>query len=517
MMNMVKTIENGYISMKAPSKERPTKNSPREDTASSLRLNALIKEVEEMRAFFKNEVSELRDELRGARKEIETLATEREGLTRALTLMKVISRETVDAAIHREGFERACVGQIFELRLHELFGDLQVYRHISEWVGIGMMLPTLCNSFRVLSKKILTMTVAPPMTLYCLEREDKGHEDEMPMIGVRKMNIQTQRNWEETAPVPTGRRNFSVAVAGTYLYVAGGWSPVGSMTRVHDTVQRYDPRLKKWETIEPMLQRRSSFTLFASGGYLYALGGKTMADKVLKSVERLDTRTGLWSGLGEMNSARVKAKVVELDGDLYVVGGEVNVPWFERRMDRFNRLTGLFHTVYAPMNSGRSNHGLCAHNGAIWALGGWGPEGAEVLRSCERYRPDSDGDGKGAGEWTQCPPMRVARYGMAAVSYEGNIYAVGGEGSDCRKLSSVERFDEASRDWEYVRSMSAPRSMMYSFVMQDSIYIFGGGIEMMNKKHVEDGEYYRASTNRWNKLGRATISNPILHIARAVW
>ena len=37
------------------------------------------------------------------------------------------------------------------------------------------------------------------------------------------------------------------------------------------------------------------------------------------------------------------------------------------------------------------------------------------------------------------------------------------------------------------------------------------------RKHVEDGEYYRASTNRWNKLGRATISNPILHIARAVW
>ena len=47
---------------------------------------------------------------------------------------------------------------------------------------------------------------------------------------------------------------------------------------------------------------------------------------------------------------------------------------------------------------------------------------------------------------------------MAAVSYEGNIYAVGGEGSDCRKLSSVERFDEASALFGVVEEQGAPKS-----------------------------------------------------------
>ena len=36
------------------------------------------------------------------------------------------------------------------------------------------------------------------------------------------------------------------------------------------------------------------------------------------------------------------------------------------------------------------------------------------------------------------------RYAMATVSYMGNIFAIGGEGKDCMKLNTMERFDEAS-------------------------------------------------------------------------
>jgi len=254
-------------------------------------------------------------------------------------------------------------------------------------------------------------------------------------------------------------------------------------------VQRYDPRARKWATIEPMLCRRTSFVLHPSNGYLYAIGGRTMGDRVLKSAERLDISTGQWEGLGEMHQGRVKAKVVELDGDLYVIGGEVNVPWFERRMDRFDRRLGLFLPVKAPMVMGRSHYGICAHNGCLWALGGWGPDGAEVLRSCERYKPGSG--------WEECPQMRAARYASGAVSYNGNIYAIGGEGRDCKKLMTVERFDEGSREWVYVTKMNSPRSNMYCFIMQDSIYVFGGGVDLMNKNNIETGEYYKASTDNW--------------------
>ena len=45
------------------------------------------------------------------------------------------------------------------------------------------------------------------------------------------------------------------------------------------------------------------------------------------------------------------------------------------------------------------------------------------------------------------PEMSVARWGCAAVCIEGNVYVVGGKGSDGSALKSVEVYDGPSGQW----------------------------------------------------------------------
>uniref|UniRef100_A0A670KPB9 Uncharacterized protein n=1 Tax=Podarcis muralis TaxID=64176 RepID=A0A670KPB9_PODMU len=68
----------------------------------------------------------------------------------------------------------------------------------------------------------------------------------------------------------------------------------------------------------------------------------------------------------------------------------------------------------------------------------------------ERYNPLED-------RWTPCPPLKTCRENLGCVTFQGNIYVVGGR-DDLTELCSVERFDPLANEWSVVTPMKSRRS-----------------------------------------------------------
>jgi hypothetical protein len=89
--------------------------------------------------------------------------------------------------------------------------------------------------------------------------------------------------------------------------------------------------------------------------------------------------------------------------------------------------------------------------------------------------------------------MPTARAGLAAVTYQGKIYAVGGYvGSDY--LNAVEVFDPATGRWTTASSMNEARSNLRVVARGDTLYAIGGTVGSGALSTVES---FTPATGRW--------------------
>jgi len=87
--------------------------------------------------------------------------------------------------------------------------------------------------------------------------------------------------------------------------------------------------------------------------------------------------------------------------------------------------------------------------------------------------------------WRSGPALSLSRSGVAVVTLNGAIYAVGGE-SDSLISDCVERFDPVtSSHWQTVESLTVPRCSAGACAINDRLYIFGGWIGSEIGKSVE--------------------------------
>mmetsp|Transcript_88952 Transcript_88952/g.181354 ORF Transcript_88952/g.181354 Transcript_88952/m.181354 type:complete len:98 (-) Transcript_88952:5-298(-) len=84
----------------------------------------------------------------------------------------------------------------------------------------------------------------------------------------------------------------------------------------------------------------------------------------------------------------------------------------------------------------------------IYVVGG--SDGRTALDAVERYDTETE-------RWEALAPLKVPRYGTAAVAVQGRIYAVGGH-SGWQVLKSLEVYDPSSNMWELLPSMKIARS-----------------------------------------------------------
>jgi N-acetylneuraminic acid mutarotase len=124
----------------------------------------------------------------------------------------------------------------------------------------------------------------------------------------------------------------------------------------------------------------------------------------------------------------------------------------------------------ASMQVARSNLGVAAVNGKIYAIGGSAENG--FVGTNEEYDPETD-------TWTYKKPMPTPRYDFGIAVYQNKIYCIGGSSSggyfSNESIKGVnEVYDPETDTWEIKEPIPTPRRGLGANVVNGKIYLIGG-------------------------------------------
>jgi len=223
--------------------------------------------------------------------------------------------------------------------------------------------------------------------------------------------------WKEAAPMPEGRSGFALARLDNYVYIIGGSHGEDEVT---SSVLRYDLDRDRWDTSVANLHKaRANAAVVVANHSIYVIGGRN-ENNSLKSVEKYSPDQNKWVELESLAHEREAASAAFLDGKIYVFGGKTqdnpNSPAAEKSIEIYTLSTG---------------HWSMMHN----------------------HR------------------MAYPRYGAQAIAAHNRIYIMGG--FYFSPVSLVESFMPES-GWQEVQSLSMPRALFATAVLNDTVYVMGG-------------------------------------------
>ena len=112
-----------------------------------------------------------------------------------------------------------------------------------------------------------------------------------------------------------------------------------------------------------------------------------------------------------------------------------------------------------------------------------------------------------ADSWVSKAPMHQARSDLGVVAVDGKIYAIGGSGGGpLNPVGTNEQYDPATDAWVYKASMPTPRAYFAIAAYQNNIYCFGGatGTELVDNRsasftyiYSNAVEVYDTVTDNW--------------------
>jgi len=233
------------------------------------------------------------------------------------------------------------------------------------------------------------------------------------------------------APAPTQRAELGGAWDGSHIYVAGGRGAGGPLqpygVAILNTFERYDPSGDAWQTLAPLPSARAGLGLAAVGGNVYAIGGRTGGQGILKNgnvldtVEVYNTAGGTWSSGSPMPTARSDFALAVSGTDIYVIGGWDGTDSTGGDLATVEVLhtgTGLWETL-PSMPTPRTAPAATAVGGSVYVVGGHtaAVHGDNQLATAEA---------RIGGSWSSLASMIVPRAQGGAVTLASRVYAVGG-------------------------------------------------------------------------------------------
>ncbi len=146
-----------------------------------------------------------------------------------------------------------------------------------------------------------------------------------------------------------------------------------------------------------------------------------------------------------------------------------------------------FASAISPMPTARSRMAAVEYNGRIYAIGGI--DGSEkVLNTLEIYDPM-------VNKWVTAVPMPTARYDLAAAEYNGKIYAIGGIDGQGDVLNTVEVYNTMTNKWVTVAPVPIATAGAVAVEYNGDVYVIGG--ESQSGKPLNAVEIYDPQTNAW--------------------
>lgn len=267
--------------------------------------------------------------------------------------------------------------------------------------------------------------------------------------GIERASINadgTLAPWQRVGELPTARAHTAAITNGQFIYVLGGEGPNYTYRNVERVSVNGDGSLGAWVEMAPMTTKRARFAAVTAGGYLYAIGGVSMAGPAaLDSVER----------------AKLNA-----DGTL--------APW----------------EVMSPLVMSRFNHTAVVVEPYLYVIGGVGSGDAKAIQRA-MIQPDG-----ALSDWTVAGSLTSERLEAMSVAYQGYLYSFGGFATNSVPTGVVERaqYDAAGRlsTWEQVNPFYRLRSSGVALVHADRLYVIGGSWDQ--------NDPYTASSVEWVDL-----------------
>uniref|UniRef100_A0AAV2KC79 BACK domain-containing protein n=1 Tax=Knipowitschia caucasica TaxID=637954 RepID=A0AAV2KC79_KNICA len=252
-------------------------------------------------------------------------------------------------------------------------------------------------------------------------------------------------SWRHLTQLPAKSFNQCVAVMDGFLYVAGGEDQNDARNQAKhavSTLSRYDPRFNTWLHLASMRQRRTHFSLAASGGRLFAIGGRNV-EGLLATAESYVPSTNTWQMKCPMDVPRCcHASSTLPNGDVLVSGGYINCA-YSRSVACYRPDTDTW-VERTPMDTPRGWHCSATLGGKVYVVGGsqLGPGGERVdVLSVEVYEPES-------GSWSRAAPLLlgVSTAGLSPLAEQ--LYLLGGwNEAEKRYKAVVQRYDPGTDTW----------------------------------------------------------------------
>ncbi|XP_033646138.1 kelch-like protein 18 [Asterias rubens] len=179
------------------------------------------------------------------------------------------------------------------------------------------------------------------------------------------------------------------------------------------SVFRYNHVQAKWVEISPMLQGRSSFSLIAINGNIFALGGLNDWE-ILRSVEWYDPARDEWQFASSMPRNVIDFSAAAYHNMIYLFSGS--------RTMSYHTQTDTWVATLPPMPTPRLQVACTTNASEIWLIGGFLAQSSSEVPTVnvESFRPESN-------TWTKRVPLPSLLRFCSAVSYRpgGRLYLCG--------------------------------------------------------------------------------------------
>lgn len=187
-----------------------------------------------------------------------------------------------------------------------------------------------------------------------------------------------------------------------------------------------------------------------------------------------------WTTKTPMPTARISLGVAVVDGKIYAIGG-YNRSYLSTN-EMYDSATDSWATK-APMPTPRSNFGTTVVDNKIYVIGGTLGNQVETGVN-EVYDPVTD-------TWENRTAMPTPRMGLDANVVNGKIYLIGGgdaAGFSIFNFGENEVYDPATDTWTTKEPIPIPVHDYASAVLDNKIYVIGGGGGRSNHTQIYDAE-----------------------------
>jgi YHS domain-containing protein len=228
--------------------------------------------------------------------------------------------------------------------------------------------------------------------------------------------------WSPALAMPAGRSSHDVVAVGSKIIVIGGWEMKGpnekSVWSEEAFVLDTTARVPEWTAIPQPFKRRA-LTAAALGDRVYVIGGLTESGEITRKVAVLDIKTGKWSEGPEIPGT----DRVGFSPAATVVNGKLILNTSDKSVYALNEKGTAWDKVGATVES-RFVHRLVPGEGdSVVAIAGAGPRGPHASLEVVKLAGGSASPvPAAAGAQKFCPVMTTDEIDPAAsavVTYKG--------------------------------------------------------------------------------------------------